>query len=198
MANILETVTGLLQGGNLNAISDMIGADNDVTKKGIAAITSAIIPALSRRTNDPQGANSVFDFLSKMSNSSFDITNNMGSFLTNPGMFNNTEDHVKSILGGDYHTVLQNIGKLTGLDQGIVSKLMGLVTPIITSSLGKIISTQNFDAQGLSNFLQSQESIISNLSPGLLGFLGKADANGDGNVLNDLGRLADGFFGENK
>lgn len=196
MPNILETVTGLLQGGNLGTISQLIGADNNVTKKGIAAITSAIIPALSRRTADPQGASSVFDFLSKMGN--FDITDNIAGFLTNPGMFSNIEEHAKSILGDDFPTVVQNIGKLTGLDNGIVGQLIGLITPVITNTLGKIIKTEGFDAQGLTSFLQSQEGILKNLSPGLLGFLGKADANGDGNVLDDLGRLADGFFGGNK
>lgn len=196
MPNILETVTGLLQGGTLTTISDLIGADNNVTKKGIAAITSAIIPALSHRTADPQSASSVFNFLSKMGN--FDITSNIAGFLKNPAMYSNIEDHAKSILGGDFNTVAQNIGKLTGLDQGVVGTLIGLITPIITSSIGKIINTEGFDVQGLTNFLQAQEGIISNLSPGLLGFLGKADANGDGNVLDDLGRLAEGFFGGNK
>jgi len=193
LPNIIETVTGLLQGGNLGKISNLVGADDNLTKKAIAAITSAVIPALSRRCADPQSATGVFDFLSKMGN--FDIVDNIGGFLGNPAMFSNLEQHSQSILGGDFTAVVENVAKLTGLNSGIVGQLISLVTPIITSTIGKIIKTDSFNVQQLTSFLQTQEGIITSLSPGLLGFLANMGGDGDGNALDDLGRLSDSFFG---
>jgi hypothetical protein len=34
------------------------------------------------------------------------------------------------------------------------------------------------------------------LSPGIMGFLERIDANDDGSILDDLGRLADNLFGK--
>lgn len=193
MPNIIETVTGLLQGGNLGKISDLIGADYNSTKKAVAAITSAIIPALSHRCADPQSASGVFDFLAKMGN--VDIIDDIGGFLGDPTMFSNLEQHTQSILGGDFTSVVENVAKLSGLNSGAVGQLISLVTPIITSTIGKMIKTESFNVQQLTGFLQTQEGIITSLSPSLLGFLAKMGGNGDQNVLDDLGRLTDSFFG---
>lgn len=96
------------------------------------------------------------------------------------------------VLGGQRGQVEQGVSQASGLNMGQVAKLLPILAPIVMAAIGKHMRQRKLDSAGLSGALGQEATRARHAAPdGLLGHLtGFLDADGDGNVKDDLMKRA--------
>ncbi|HEX5581761.1 MAG TPA: DUF937 domain-containing protein [Gemmatimonadaceae bacterium] len=191
MSSIFDTVMQQLGGANMAQLSQQIGADEGTTRNAVQAALPMLLGGLARNSSNPAGAASLSSALNEHRDTG--ILDNLGGLIGNPqsGSGGGILGHV---FGNRRENVEQGIGKATGLDRQQAGKLLMVLAPIVMSVLARRhASAERADAapQGdLGQVLQHESQEAAQKAPsGLGGLLGMLDRDGDGNPLNDLGRL---------
>jgi hypothetical protein len=190
-AGTLESLLGLL--GNKEVVSLLgksVKAKPTQVKKASELGLSTLLEALNRNTNNQQGAESLAKALEQHQD---DDVSDIASFLKNV----DTEDGEKilgHVFGNKKRVVENNIAKKTGLDIGQIGSLLTQFAPLVLGLLGNQKKQQNLDSAGVSGLTSMLSGLFGgkkqqgggNLLSMASSFL---DADGDGNFLNDLGKL---------
>ena len=96
----------------------------------------------------------------------------------------NAEGILGHILGGRRGAVESGVSQASGLNGGQVTQLMGLLAPLVMSTLGKVKRQQNMDANQVADLVNSERRTIEEQTPGTQegGLLSILDSNRDGKV----------------
>ncbi|MBA3404025.1 MAG: DUF937 domain-containing protein [Gemmatimonadaceae bacterium] len=198
MATIYESVMQQLSGQNMTQLSQQIGADEATTQTAVQAALPTLLGGLARNSAQPEGAAALGDALNDHRGGLLD---NLGGLLGNaqsgPGAA-----ILGHIFGSKRSTVEQGVGQATGLDAQQIGKLLMVLAPIVMSVLAqKRAQVPQGSSAGhvpgpaggigdLGPMLENETREASRRAPsGLGGLIGILDQDGDGNPLNDLGKL---------
>ena len=203
MPSIYDSVTEQLSGSNLTQLSQQIGADEATTSQAVQAALPMLLGGLARNASRPEGATSLGNALAEHRGS--------GSMENLGGLLGNAESGAGAgilghIFGGKRETVESGVGQATGLKQQQVGKLLMVLAPIVMAALARRqqahqeqevpipgASTIPGGPAGLPDILQRETQEAQQRAPsGLGGLMGMLDRDGDGNPLNDLGRMLGG------
>ena len=198
MSTIFDSVLQQLGGANMSALSQQIGADEATTQKAVQAALPMLLGGMARNTANPAGAQSLGNALDQHRDGG--ALANLGSLIGNPqsGPGAGILGHV---FGQRRATVEQGVGQATGLSAQQVGKLLMVLAPIVMAVLARRQASQPADqAQapdaGLGPMLQRESQEAAQKAPGGLGgLIGMLDRDGDGNPLNDIGRMTGGLGG---
>lgn len=194
MNDVMSLVQSQLTGSNLASISNAIGADPNTTNSAISAAVPLLISALANNASRPDEAAKLNLALQKDHDGS--LLDNLGGFLNNPALANGG-GILAHIFGGKQSKVETGMAGATGLNVSQIAKLLPILAPIVMAALGRARNSKGLDEGGLAGMLQNEKSAAASQGGGLLGSLaGMLDSDGDGSPLNDLGRMAGGFFGK--
>jgi hypothetical protein len=209
MSTIVDSVMQQLGGANLSQLSQQIGADEGTTQQAVQAALPMLLGGLARNSANPAGAASLSGALAEHRSSG--LLENLGSLIGNP-QSGSGAGILGHIFGNRRETVEQGVGQATGLNQQQIGKLLIVLAPIVMAVLARRQGAQAGaapradaapqadaapEAQGdLGSILQRETQEAAQRAPsGLGGLLGMLDRDGDGNPLNDLGRLGGGLGG---
>jgi hypothetical protein len=99
------------------------------------------------------------------------------------------------VFGSKQDTVASNLAQVAGLDQGSAGGLLETLAPLVMGAVGQTQQQNGLDAAGLSDLLTQQQAEAQSNAPDMMGMLSSMmDQNKDGSALDDLQRLAAGFF----
>lgn len=192
MSSIFDTVMQQVGGENLSRISQQIGADESSTRTAVEAALPMLLGGLARNSARPEGAESLSNALNDHRGG---LLENLGGLLGNPeaGPGAGILGH---IFGNRRSNVEEGVGKATGLDKQQIGRLLMMLAPIVMAALARKAS-QSSDtpaAGSLPNILEQETREATQKAPsGLGGLISMLDRDGDGNPLNDLGRLGEMF-----
>jgi len=192
--NILtEMLTQQLAGGAIAQISNKLGIDQGTAGKAVAIALPLLIAALARNTSTPSGANALDQAVARDHDGS--ILDDIGGFL-NSGNTAEGAGILGHVFGNQQNSVEGALAQRTGLDAGSAGQLLAMVAPLVLGAVGKTRMEQGLDANSLSAYLGDQHQ-AQNAPPDMMGMSGGfLDANQDGSVVDDLGRLAGKVFGK--
>jgi len=206
MPSIFDSVTEQLSGQNLTQLSQQIGADEATTSQAVQAALPVLLGGLARNASNPAGAASLGNALNEHRGG---VMENLGGLLgaAEGGSGAGILGH---IFGQKRDTVEAGVGQATGLQQQQVGKVLMVLAPIVMAALarrqqahqeqqvpvpGTNAPTTSASA-GLPDILAREAQEAQQRAPtGLGGLLGMLDRDGDGNPLNDIGRMASGGLG---
>lgn len=190
----LEALLGLLQGQNLGKLAEQIGGTDGQTKNAIMAALPALLGALNKNSNTPEGAQTLNNALEQHDGS---VLNNLEGYLQNPDLKDGA-GILNHLFGGNTQNVANAVSQSSGLDTQGSLKMLETLAPLVLGALGQQKKENNLDAQGISN-------LTSNLAANFAGEGGimsmitnLLDANKDGNVMDDLTGMIGKLFGGNK
>lgn len=190
----LEALLGLLQGQNLGKLAEQIGGTDGQTKNAIMAALPALLGALNKNSNTPEGAQTLNNALEQHDGS---VLNNVEGYLQNPDLKDGA-GILNHLFGGNTQNVANAVSQSSGLDTQGSLKMLETLAPLVLGALGQQKKENNLDAQGISN-------LTSNLAANFAGEGGimsmitnLLDANKDGNVMDDLTGMIGKLFGGNK
>lgn len=198
MSTIYDTVMQQLGGSNMNQLSQQIGADEGTTQKAIAAALPMLLGGMARNSADPQGAAALDGALAEHRGGG--LLDNLGALIGNPQSATGG-GILGHIFGQKRAGVEQGIGQATGLDGQQIGKLLMVLAPIVMAVLARKRAGSDTPAAvpgqataaphgGLQDMLNHEHREAEKKAPsGLGGLIGMLDRDGDGNPLNDLGRM---------
>lgn len=180
--NLVSLVMDVLTPDIIGKIANSLGLDRGMAQQATGASVPALLAAVAGAATRPGGANSLFNAVSGQDPG---VLSNLAKTIDGSGqsLAEQGSGVLSSLLGGSTQSELANaIGKFTGVTAGKSSALLGLLSPIVLATLGKLRTSSGLDANGLVNLLASQKDNIAAALPAGLGNLLRGT-----NVLDGLG-----------
>lgn len=176
--SILDSITQHLDPATIGSIAGKLGIDPEKAKSAVASALPTIVGALAKNTQKEEGAASLDKALGKHDGSVLEQLQAAAPSIA---------EHGQKILGhiwGPKKAVAEGaVAEKSGLPVADVAALLGTLAPIVMGVIGKKKKDENLDAAGVASALQADADKAKTQSSGLLA---KLDADGDGNVLDDI------------
>jgi hypothetical protein len=183
----------LAQTGGLQAMARELGISEKDAARGAAALSPAILGGFKKQAQaQPSGLEGLGGLLGQLGG---------GGLLDNvlapePTDINRGNDVLGQLFGSKdvSHTVAQNASSQSGLDPGLLKRMLPMVAMMIT---GYMARQHGSAAQGQASSGGGLGGLLGGLlggsggagSPGLGGFASMLDMNGNGNPLDDILRM---------
>jgi hypothetical protein len=189
MNPLIGMLASQLGGPVVQQISQQIGADQGPTKSAVGMALPMLLSAMGNNAATPDGANAINQAAQAQDGS---ILDNLMGFVGNAGAAGMGSALLGQVLGGSggQNDIANNISQQTGIDNGAVSQILGILTPIVIAAIGKFSQQGGIDPS----------SIVQSLAGGdggndMIGMATKMlDADGDGNIVEDLGNIIGKIF----
>lgn len=184
MASLLDGLRQRLGGDTVAKLGQQLGADSATTQQAVGAALPAILGALARNAQSPDGAAALAGALDKDHDGS--VLDNLSSVLGAGGTANGASI-LKHVFGEKQGAVESAVGASSGLDDAQAAKVLAMLAPIVMGALGSAKRSRGLDAGGLASMLGQEKSAISSQAGGPLGgLMNLIDRDKDGSVVDDL------------
>jgi hypothetical protein len=178
--DLMEMIKGSINNQVMGQIGTALGTDSQNASKAVGSALPAILGGLVKQASNPQSASSLFNMLDKVDPSMLD---NLGGALSGgkaQSMIEMGNKMLPSIFGSNFSSIFGVLGKLTGLGQGKIGPLLGMLIPIVMGVLAKAKKTSGMDAAGFTKLLMDQKQHLTGLDSGLTDQLGIGNLMGSG------------------
>lgn len=192
MNALTQIITQQLSGDASRTIAQRFGISETAANTAVQVGVPLILAALARNANEPQGAESLHQAINEDHDGS--IFDNLMGYVSNPQSANGA-GILGHVFGGQKPAIENNLAQATGIDQSSAGGLLETLAPLVMGAVGRTQQQEQLDASGLSNLLNQQQQQAQNNAPGAMGVLSSMlDQNNDGSAIDDLKRMASGFF----
>lgn len=190
MNAISQIITQQLSGSASRQIAARLGISESTANTAVQLAVPLILTALARNASKPEGAEALHQAVATDHDGS--VLDNLMGYLGNPETANGS-GILGHVLGGQRPSAENNLAQATGLDQSSAGSLMELVAPVVMGAVGRTQQQNGLDSSGLAQYLGEQQQQTA--EPGMMGTLSSMlDSNQDGDVKDDLARIAGNFF----
>lgn len=192
MNALTQVITQQLSGDASRTIAQRFGISESTANAAVQVGVPLILAALARNANQPQGAESLHQAINEDHDGS--IFDNLMGYVSNPKTANGA-GILGHVFGGQKPAIESNLAQATGIDQSSAGGLLETLAPLVMGAVGRTQQQEQLDPAGLSNLLNQQQQQAQNNAPGAMGILSSIlDQNNDGSAVDDLKRMASGFF----
>ena len=173
-------------------LGETVGAGSNQVQQLMQLGLPALLEALNRNAGTPEGARSLARALEQHQD---DPVDDVTAFLRNADT-NDGAKILQHIFGNRNEQVQYNLSRQTGLDIGQVVALLARFAPLLLGLLGRQKKDRNLDEFGILDLTSSINSDFGKSERGgLMGLAAKIlDADGDGDIMDDLGKILGGFL----
>lgn len=191
MASILDLLNTQTGEQLINKASAKTSADKDKVSSVLGMALPLILGAMKKNTKEPQGAENLNKALQSDKHDG-ELLNNLDNKDAEElsGEGNKILNHV---LGSKQGGIIKTIATALNLDESSVGKILQMAAPVVMGLLGKQKRKDNVGTSGLSNLLSSVMGSNASHDQSLIESM--LDANGDGNVIDDVGGMLMGEKG---
>ncbi len=195
MASILDLLGGHLTPDTMEQMGGQLGLGQDQLAKALPSAIAVLTGGLARNAAQEGGASALASALDRDHDGS--IFDNLGGFLGNPTSGNGA-GILRHVLGGEQATAEAALGRSSGIDAGQAGNLLKMLAPMLLGALGKSKRQNNLGAGDLGNFLGREGRQMKSAMPSGLGGLAASflDADGDGDIKDDMMRMGAGLLGK--
>ena len=192
MNALTQIITQQLAGGASRTIAQRFGISESTANTAVQVAVPLILAAMARNANEPQGAQNLHQAINQDHDGS--IFDDLMGYVSNPQTANGA-GILGHVFGGQQPVIQNNLAQATGLDQNSAGGLLETVAPLVMGALGRAQQQERLDPSGLSNLLNNQQQQAQANAPGAMNILtSMLDQNNDGSAMDDLKRMAGGFF----
>lgn len=141
--NLLFTTQHLMDPAAVQQLSSVLGEPTDKVQSGLRSVIPTFVSEIISKGSTPEGAREIVEII-------------------------DTEKYAtgaEEIFGDHYHEVARRLEPETGLNRGLIERIMDMVAPSILKSLGKDVKDQNISPENLSGFLIEQKKVLKGFRP---------------------------------
>jgi hypothetical protein len=180
----------------VQALSKKLGADEQKTSGAMEMGLGMLLTGLARNSESSSGAEALAAALDRDHDGSV-----LDALRRNEADADSLEKDGQGILGHVFGTrrqaVENRLGQASGLGAGAMTQLMATLAPVVLGSLGKMKREKGLDAGALAGMLGQESRAAASKAPEATGMLGKIlDADNDGDVMDDIGKLGGSLLGK--
>lgn len=190
--NLLDLAKGAIGNQVMGQLGGILGLDNNKTSSAVNAALPAILGGMMSKASTNEGAGELFK---EMNNHDGGILDNLGGMISGDGgsgLLKMGTSLLPMLFGSRQSSLVGTVAKTLGLGDGIASKLLGMLAPIVMGVVGKQTRASNLDASGFASMLSDQKNHLAGAMPagmgeslGLSSLLGSA-----GSAASSAGRAA--------
>jgi len=172
--NLLNLLKDQLGDGVIKQAAGLIGEDTSTTKSAISTILPTLLGSVVSKGATESGAGKLLSMITdgKHDGSMFNnLSSLLGGGAASDGLMNTGKSLVSSLLGGNQNSIMDMIGRATGLKSSSSSGLMSMLAPMVMGMIGKQVASKGLNASGLMNLLGSQKEHLSGALPSGMGDL---------------------------
>ena len=189
---ITQIITQQVAGVAARALAPRLGVSEATAQRAVIIAVPLILAALARNAARPEGARELHEAVNNDHDGS--IFDNLSGYLGAPQAANGA-GILGHVFGEQQSAVQNNLAQATGLDPNAAGSILETVAPLVMGAVGQTQRRNDLDPGGLSDFLDTQKRQTEEAAPGVMGALNSMlDANHDGSVTDDVGRLLGNFF----
>jgi len=179
--NLLELSKSAISPDIISKLSGLLGDDTIKIQSAVKNTLPAILGSLMNKTSTDSGASDVLKLI-KEGGYDGNILNNIDTSLLDKnkfyGIINGATNTLSSLFGGNLKEVTNQISKESGVSSNSSSSILGFLSAIVMSLIGKQVLGNNLNSSGLTGLLSGQKSFLAGLIPsGIAGLLGLAGLN---------------------
>jgi hypothetical protein len=201
--NFLDLFKSQLGAGQIDALSNALGADNSQTSAALGTFVPLIVSALARNTSTPEGANALSNALDKDHDGG--ILSMLPALLNNPAI-GKGDGILGHVLGGKRPVAEQAVSQSSGLSLESTGKLFTMVAPMILGMIGAKKRQDGFGSDILAGMLRQfsntheQDDQQPSSGGGLMDVIGgmvagNAGGGGGGGLMDAIGGMMGGNAG---
>ena len=170
--NLLNLVKDQLGDNLIGQASKLIGENQSATKSAIGAILPTILGSIVSKGSSTNGASQILNMINKDKHDG-SMFNNLSGLLgggaASNGLMDSGKAILSSIMGNQQSSILDLIGKTTGLKKSSSSSLMNMIAPMVMGMIGKQVASKGLNASSLMNLLAGQKDHLSSALPAGMG-----------------------------
>ena len=187
--NIVQMILKLLSSGdNLNKIASALGIGQEQAGKAVSAAVPTLLAALAGVASKPGGGADLANVLAKQDSG---VLDNISSLFSGGGAAASSKgsNMLGSLLGGGGLGQIGSVlSRFTGVNEGAINKLLGLLVPLVLGALKK--QSKGQDAAGIARMLAEQKGNIVSALPSGLGSLLSSAVPGLSSLVGDASSAA--------
>ena len=194
MASMIEMLMDQLGGDNLSQMSRQLGMTEKDTAQAMPDVLAVLTGALARNSAKGDGANVLAAALDKDHDGNIldDLPNFINNFQSGAG-----DGILRHVLGDKRASVEQRMSEGGSFDTGTISKLFTMLAPLVMGMLGRTKSQGGLDVGALTGLLGMEKQEAERRAPRSTDiFTQLFDADGDGQVADDMGKIGMGLLGK--
>lgn len=191
MASILDLLNTQTGEQLVNKASAKTSEDKDKITSALGMALPLILGAMKRNTKDPKGAESLDKALQSERHNG-DVLNNLED-KNSEELASEGSKILKHVMGPKQSGISKTIAGALNMDTTSVNKILEMAAPVIMGLLGQQKRKDNIGASGLPELLGSVMGSNASHDQSLIETL--LDADGDGNVIDDVAGMV---FGNKK
>jgi outer membrane protein OmpA-like peptidoglycan-associated protein len=179
--SILSSLFSTIDSRSVGEIASRLGENQLAVSQGLETMTAALIGGLANKAGDSSWMGQLFKLVSQAP-SNVNVSD-VAASVTDPGqasaspLLDSGRKLMSLAFGGSQASVLDALGKHTGLRPSVVSSLMGIAAPLLMSGLGRLVREDHMGQAGLSSLLTREaEGVRSHLPSGFSNLLNAATA----------------------
>lgn len=193
--NLLETLLNASDGGVIKEIAKGLNLSEGDARKGIGSLAPALARGMSRNTRQEGGLEALLGALSSGNHQRYV---DQPETLARPETIADGNSILSHLLGSKdvSRNVAGHAAKETGMDAGILKKMLPMVAAAAMGSMGKrTASAAPSGGGGVASLLGGLMGGGRQKDAGMAGIVeGFLDSDGDGAVVDDLLDMAKKFF----
>ena len=191
MSDLLEGILSQLGGDGVSQIAGALGVDESQTSSAVGLALPAILGGMANNTKQADGAQSLSTALDDHDD---DIFGHLGNLLGGGGS-DDGAGIIGHVLGQKQPAVEQNLAQQSGLDLGMIKKLLPILAPLVMGYLSRQKKQNNMGASDIGSMLGQERQQEEQQVPGLGGLTAILDSDGDGFDLDDVIGMATSMAG---
>jgi len=184
MPSLLEGLAGAIGGQGVAQLASAFGTDNNQMGKAVAAALPMLLGAMTNNSRQSSGADSLFNAVAKDHDGS--ILDSLGEVFggskwAQQQSMSTGEKILGHVFGDSRPRVEQQVQQSSGLNMGLVTKLLPILAPVVMGYLGKMLSGGGMDSGGLAGALFQEDKQVRQQDSGLGGLLDMITGGGKNN-----------------
>jgi hypothetical protein len=193
MSSMLDNLMSSLEGDGMETLARQVGTDPAAAKGAVAAALPLILAALSKNAQSPAGAESLSGALRQHDGSLLrDVVGALGSSATRA----DGAGILGHVFGARKESASDGLSRATGVSSAQGAQILAMLAPLVLAQLGKMTRERGADATDLGGILAGQAAQARQnpaANPSLIESL--LDRDGDGSIMDDVGRAGLGMLG---
>ena len=189
--NIEGILNEALRGDTIRQMSQNLGTDEDTTNNAVQVALPMLLGAMTRNSSTPEGSSSLLSTLDRNHDGSIldDLGGFLGGYTAGPG-----SGILRHVFGDRLGAAQEGVSQASGMEPGRVASLLMMLAPIVMGALGQSRRQGQIDENSLPDVLGNATRQTASNSPISDMLSQMLDSNRDGSSLDDLLRMAGGFF----
>lgn len=170
-SSIVSSLLSTFDSRSISEIALRFGQPKEAVSKSLESSTACLLESLANKAGDSTSMSELFTLVSQapshvnMSDLMGAVTDPTRASSTTSSLLSSGQKLLSLAFGGNQSSIIDAIGKSSGLRPGMVAGLMSMAAPMMLSALGRLVRNDRMNPAGLGRLLASESEGVRDLLP---------------------------------